>query len=90
MTRGKGGPCPKKVVGEASRDIIPVSTLLQAGIRLLGWDRKQSMEVIAMAFPEEQEKTSSSEGSSGVCPKSPVAWSSLEVWPESLIRDETK
>lgn len=24
--------------------------------RLQGWDRKQSMEVIAMAFPEEREK----------------------------------
>lgn len=76
--------------GCLSGHYFPVSTLLPAGIRLLGWDRKQSMEVIAMAFPEEQEKTSSSEGSSGVCPKSPVAWSSLEVWPENLIRDETK
>lgn len=35
---------------------FPVSTLSPARTRLQGWDRKQSMEVIAMVFPEEQEK----------------------------------
>ena len=42
--------------GAASRDITLQFPHSAAGIRLLGRDRKQSMEVIAMAFPEEHEK----------------------------------
>lgn len=41
-------------------------------------------------FLKSERKTSSSEGSSGVCPKSPVASLKAPAWPESLIRDETK
>lgn len=51
--KGKG---IQKSRGHASRDItfqFPHST---AGIRLRGRDRKQSMGVTAMAFPEEHEK----------------------------------
>lgn len=42
--------------GSLQGHYFPVSILSPAGIWLLGWDRKQSMEVMAMAFPEEQEK----------------------------------
>lgn len=53
--RGKGGAY-KKVRGHTSWDITFQFPHSAAGIRLLGRDRKQSMEVIAMAFPEEHEK----------------------------------
>lgn len=55
IERGKGRAL-KKSRGHASRDTTFQFPHSAAGIRLLGWDRKQSMEVIAMAFPEEHEK----------------------------------
>lgn len=54
--RGKGGRGIQKVGGHISWDITFQFPHSAAGIRLLGRDRKQSMEVIAMAFPEEHEK----------------------------------
>lgn len=47
------------------------------------------MEVIAMAFPEEHEKSSSSEGNAALYPENSITWSQYRPGLR-LIGDETK